>query len=204
MNNHYNNYPVWRVISVVAVILWLFDAQHTSIVHVFWCPRQTQHLRPETSFRPEDHTDWEIAPPSYNLQSWFEWPFENYLPPWTTLSNCPSANNLSAVLKTLSKVSKIWTSFPSSEIRKQVGQVWELRDLKPVPLQKAARIGNFALVNPKGSLCSARTRRAKVDLAFIQTQPQPPHLTDAGELLRIHHNIHAFSYSRTNNASARF
>ena len=27
---------------------------------------------------------------------------------------------------------------------------------KPVPLQKAAQIGNFALVNPKVSLCSAR------------------------------------------------
>ena len=37
----------------------------------------------------------------------------------------------------------------------QVGQVWDLRDLKPVPLQKAAQIGNFALVNPKVSLCSA-------------------------------------------------
>ena len=70
MNNHYNNYPVWRVISVVAVILWLFDAQHTSIVHVFWCPRQTQHLRPETSFRPEDHTDWEKA---YEKDAFHNW-----------------------------------------------------------------------------------------------------------------------------------
>ena len=48
---HYNNHPVWRVLSVLAVILCLFDAQHTSIGHVFWCPRQTQHLRLETSFR---------------------------------------------------------------------------------------------------------------------------------------------------------
>ena len=24
----------------------------------------------ETSFRPEDHADWEMAPPSYDLQSW--------------------------------------------------------------------------------------------------------------------------------------
>ena len=76
-----------------------------------------------------------------------------FLNPWTTLSNCPSTNDLSAVLKSLSKT---WTRFPSSEIRKRVGQFWELRGLKPVPLQKAAQIGNFALVNPKVSLCSAR------------------------------------------------
>ena len=37
-----------------------------------------------------------------------------------------------------------------------MGQVWELRDPKPVPLQKAAQIGNFALVKPKVSLYSAR------------------------------------------------
>ena len=41
-------------------------------------------------------------------------------------------------------------------MRKRVGQVWELRNLKPVPLQKAAQIDNFTLVNPKVSLCSAR------------------------------------------------
>ena len=40
---------------------------HTSIVRVFWCPRQTQHLRSQTSFRPEDHTYWERVPPSYDL-----------------------------------------------------------------------------------------------------------------------------------------
>ena len=57
-------------IAVLAVLLWLFDVLHTSIVHDFWCPRQTQHLRFETSFRPEHHTDWEKAPPSYDLQSW--------------------------------------------------------------------------------------------------------------------------------------
>ena len=89
-------------------------------------------------------------------KSWFEWTFENSLPPWTTLSNCPSANNFSAILKPLSKVSKIWTWFPSSEIIKWVGKVCELRDLKHVPLQKAAQICNFALVNPNVSLCSAR------------------------------------------------
>ena len=54
--------------SVVAVPLWLL--MHTSIFHLFWCPRLTQHLQLETSFRPEDHTDWEMAPPTYNLQSW--------------------------------------------------------------------------------------------------------------------------------------
>ena len=112
--------PVWRVLSIVAVLLWLL--MHTSIFHVFWCPRQTQHLRLETSFRPEDHTDWEMAPPSYDLQSWYEWTFENSLLPLTTLGNCPSANNLLAILKPLSKVSKIWTWFPSSEIRKRVGR----------------------------------------------------------------------------------
>ena len=42
---------------------------HTNIVHVFWCPRQTQHLRFQTSFIPEGHTDWEMAIPSYDLQS---------------------------------------------------------------------------------------------------------------------------------------
>ena len=38
----------------------------------------------------------------------------------------------------IESVEKIWTWFPSSEIWKRVGQVWELGDLKPVPLQKAA------------------------------------------------------------------
>ena len=54
------------------------------------------------------------------------------------------------------KCLKIWTRFPSSEMRKRVAQVWKLRDLKPVPLQKMAQTGNFTLVNPKVSLCSAR------------------------------------------------
>ena len=36
------------------------------IFHVFRCPRQTQHLRFETFFRLEDHTDWERAPASYD------------------------------------------------------------------------------------------------------------------------------------------
>ena len=54
------------------------------------------------------------------------------------------------------KCRKIWTRFSSSEMRKRVVQIWELRDLKPVPLQKAAQTGNFTLVNPKVSLCSAR------------------------------------------------
>ena len=58
----------------------------------------------------------------------------------------------------IKSVEKIFTWFPSSKIRKRVGQVWELRDLKPVPLQKAAQMGNFALVNSKVSLCSARGR----------------------------------------------
>ena len=40
--------------------------------------------------------------------------------------------------------------------RKRVGQVWELRDLKPVPLQKRAQIGNFALVTHNVDLCNAR------------------------------------------------
>ena len=54
------------------------------------------------------------------------------------------------------KCRKIWTRFPSYEMRKRVVQVWELRDLKPVPLQKAAQTGTFTLVNPKVSICSAR------------------------------------------------
>ena len=39
---YYNNYPVWRVLSVLAVLLWLL--MHTSIFHAFWYPRQTQHF----------------------------------------------------------------------------------------------------------------------------------------------------------------
>ena len=44
---HYNNYPVW----------WVTSVQELLLLHVFWCPRQTQHLRFQTSFRLEDHTD---------------------------------------------------------------------------------------------------------------------------------------------------
>ena len=44
------------------------------------------------------------------------------------------------------KCRKLWTRFPSSEMRKRVVQVWELRDFKPVPLQKAAQTGHFTLV----------------------------------------------------------
>ena len=65
---HYH-YRVWWVLSVLAVFLCLVDAEHTSIAHVLRCPRQTQHLQFETSFRAEDHIDWEIAPPSYDLNS---------------------------------------------------------------------------------------------------------------------------------------
>ena len=54
----------------LSCLLRLVDAQHNSIVHVLRCPRQTQHLQVETSFRPEDHTDWEIALPSYDLKSY--------------------------------------------------------------------------------------------------------------------------------------
>ena len=145
--------------SVLAVLLSLFYAQHTSIVHVFWFPRQTQHLWFETSFRPEDHTDWERAPPSYDLQSWSSLGLNEHLtilyldePPWTTfpVRICPPHWN------PYRKCRKIWTRFPSSEIPKRVGKVWELRDLKPVPLQKKAQIGNFALVTHKVSLCNAR------------------------------------------------
>ena len=63
------SYRVWWVLSVLVVLLCLVDDKHTSIVHVLRCPRQIQHLQFETSFRPEDHTDWEIAPPSYDLKS---------------------------------------------------------------------------------------------------------------------------------------
>ena len=46
------------------------------------------------------------------------------------------------------KCRKNWTRSSSSEMRKRMVQVWELRDLKPVPLQKATQTGNFTLVNP--------------------------------------------------------
>ena len=66
---------------------------------------------------------------------------EHYFYPMNHLiSNCPSTNELSAVLKPhIESVEKI-----------------ELRDLKPVPLQKVAQIhvGIFILVNPKVSLWS--------------------------------------------------
>ena len=65
---HYN-YRVWWGRSFLAVLLCLVDAKHCSIVNVLRYPRQTQHLRFETSFRPEDHTDREIAPSTYDLKS---------------------------------------------------------------------------------------------------------------------------------------
>ena len=106
---------------------------HTTIVHVFWCPRQTQHLRFQTSFRPEDHTDWERAPPSYNLKSSgnldLNEHFRIFYPPWTTLSNCPTANNLIPYWNPYRKCRIIWTWFPSSEIRK--AGVSGLRITKP-------------------------------------------------------------------------
>ena len=114
--HHYNNYPVWWALSVLAVLLWHFDVQHTSITHVFWCPRQTQHLLFETALRPENHTDWERAPPSG--KSGFECTFEKSLPPWTTLSNCPSANNSSAVMK------------PYRNCRKKLNLVSQVRNTK--------------------------------------------------------------------------
>ena len=96
------------------------------------------------------------APPSYDLQSWsiLGWNEHKTIlypdePPWTTfpVRIWPPHWN------PYRKCRKIWIRFPSSEIRKRVGQVW---DLKPVPLQKAAQIGNFAPVTHKVSLCNAR------------------------------------------------
>ena len=117
------------------------------------------------SFRPEGHTDWERAPPSYDLQSWSSLGLNEHLtilypdePPWTSLPVriCPPHWNPYRKCRT------IWTRFPISEIRKLVGQVWELRDLKPVPLQKKAQIGNFALVTHKVSLCNGAKRRTMI------------------------------------------
>ena len=57
---HYTNYRVWWVLSVLAVL----------------CLVDPQHFRFETSFRPEDHTDWEMATTSYDFKSRFrinEW-----------------------------------------------------------------------------------------------------------------------------------
>ena len=51
------------------------------------------------------------------------------LPPWTTLSNCPSANNLIPYWNLYRKCRKIWTWFPSSETRKASGS--GLRITKP-------------------------------------------------------------------------
>ena len=62
-------------------------------------------------FETGDHTDWEKAPSSCDLQSWFEWSFEKYLPPWNTLSNCPSANNCQPYWNPYRKCRKKWTWF---------------------------------------------------------------------------------------------
>ena len=40
------------------------------------CQRQTMRLYFETSFRLEDHTDWEIVPPGFDLQSYGSLDFE--------------------------------------------------------------------------------------------------------------------------------
>ena len=80
-----------------------------------------------------------------------------FLPPWTTLSNYPSTNNLIPYwnpYRNCRKNLNLVSQFRNT--KKRVGQVWELRNLKPVPLQKAARTGNFALANPGVSPCSAR------------------------------------------------
>ena len=71
------------------------------------------------------------------------------------------------------KCRKHWTRFSGSEIRQRVGQVWELRDLKPVPLQKAAQIDIFTLVNPKVSLCSARRGKPRSILLTYTHNPGP-------------------------------
>ena len=57
----------------------LWCSTHQYLVHVFWSPCQTQHLWLETSFRPDDHTDWGMAPPSYYLQSWGSLGLSEYL-----------------------------------------------------------------------------------------------------------------------------
>ena len=44
-----------------------------------------------------------------------------FLLSWTTLSNCPSANTLIPYWNSYRKCRKIWTWFPSSEIRKAGG-----------------------------------------------------------------------------------
>ena len=92
------------------------------------------------------------------------------LPPWTTLSNCPSTNDLSAVLKPhIESVEKFELDFPVPKCESGF-ENYEISSLHH-PL-KAAPIGSFTLVNPKMSLCSARWGRAKVHLAFVQTQPR--------------------------------
>ena len=100
---------------------------HTSIVHVFWHPRMTQHLRFQTSFRPKNYSDWERAPPSIDLQSSENLDLNEHLR--TTLSNCPSAINLISFWNPCRKCTDIWTWFPSSEIWKAGGS--GLRITKP-------------------------------------------------------------------------
>ena len=56
-------------------------------------------------FQTEDHTDWEVVPPSYDLQSWGSFDFNEYLRT-TNLMSSRNANDLSVALKPLSKVCK--------------------------------------------------------------------------------------------------
>ena len=96
------------------------DAAHTIIGHLFSCLRQTQHLRVETGgpYWLGGNSAWLWSPVLGKSQ--FEWTVWDFLPPWTTLSNCLSSNDLS---KPFRKCRKIWTyRSPSSEIRTQMGK----------------------------------------------------------------------------------
>ena len=60
---------------------------------------------------------------------------------------------------------KILNQVSLFRITKALEQVSGLRDPKPVPLQRAAQVGNFAI--PLRVLLQCQTGRTKVDLAFI-------------------------------------
>ena len=137
-------------------------------------------------------------------KSWFKWTFENSLSPWTTLSNCPTANNLSAVLKLLSKVSKNLYLVSQFRNTRAGGAGLGISRSQTCTTAEGGTNRPFCSSESLSVPLHCQTGRAKVDLAFGQTQPRPPHLTVAGELLRIHHNFYAFNYCRANNASVRF
>ena len=120
-------YPVWWVLSVLAVLRCLFDVLHTSIIHIFRCPHLTQHLWFVSSFRLEDHTAWKRVPNMISSLGealvWMHiWKLFTHM---NHLKQLLSVNNLSAVMKPLSKVAKnLWKLWVCNFNRSQYIDLW--------------------------------------------------------------------------------